>query len=231
MIAQHHIDNLDETLSTIVAEAVETIPGVIAGGISILEQDGISSRIPTSATIKELDELQTQLNEGPCITAAVEPADDGVIITQDLAEPPDTDRWPRFAPRAVEHGYRSMMSTQLTTGDGGIHASLNMYSPAPQTFDESARMMAGLFGVQAALLLYGAEHAAHKSEALNSRDVIGQAKGVLMERFDVDADRAFQTLVRSSQDTNVKLVEIARWLTSESTRRHSRPDSPAEAEG
>ncbi|SFO54112.1 GAF domain-containing protein [Pseudonocardia ammonioxydans] len=222
MIARHDIDDVDETLSAIVNEAVETIPGVVAGGISVLEHGRISPRIPTNTTIKELDELQSRLGEGPCITAAVDPADDGVIVAEDLAEPPDSERWPQFAPQAVECGYRSMMSTQLSTRTSSVHTSLDMYSPTPGTFDEAARMTAGLFGVQAALLLYGAEHAAHLSEALSTRDVIGQAKGILMERFDVGADRAFQMLVRSSQDTNIKVVEVARWLTRDSTRRQTR---------
>lgn len=214
LIAGHYIGDVDETLPAIVADAVETIPGVVAGGISVLEQGRVSSRLPTSDAVTELDELQTRINEGPCITAAVDPADDGVILAQDLAAPPDAQRWPRFAPHAVERGYRSMMSTQLSTQGIDIHTTLNLYSPAPGTFDESARMIAGLFGAQAALLLYGAEHAAHMSAALNTRDVIGQAKGILMERFAISADDAFAMLVHSSQDTHVKLVDVARWLTS-----------------
>ena len=92
---------------------------------------------------------------------------------------------------------------------------MNVYGPAPAVFDAHARTVAGLFGVQAALLLYGAEHARHMEIALGSRDLIGQAKGILMERFDVNGDHAFQMLVRSSQDTNLKLADVARWLVSE----------------
>jgi hypothetical protein len=86
-------------------------------------------------------------------------------------------------------------------------------SRATNTFDESARTTAGLFGLQAALLLYGANHARHLSQALESRDLIGQAKGILMERFRVNSEQAFRMLVSSSQDTDIKLVEVARWLT------------------
>jgi hypothetical protein len=79
-----------------------------------------------------------------------------------------------------------------------------------------------LFGVQAGLLLYGATHAAQMSRALDTRDVIGQAKGILMERFGVEGDQAFQMLVRSSQDTNIKLADVARWLTTSASRQQAR---------
>jgi AmiR/NasT family two-component response regulator len=72
--------------------------------------------------------------------------------------------------------------------------------------------LAGLFGIQAALLLYGADTATHLHRAIDSRDLIGQAKGVLRERFKVDDEGAFQMLVKSSQDTNMKLTAVARWL-------------------
>ena len=110
------------------------------------------------------------------------------------------------------HGYQSVLSTQLSL-DGGTRAALNLYSRTANTFDESARITAGLFGLQAALLLYGANHVRHLGQALESRDLIGQAKGILMERFGVTSEQAFRMLVSSSQNTNIKLVEVARWLT------------------
>ncbi|MDD7920687.1 ANTAR domain-containing protein [Actinomycetospora callitridis] len=106
------------------------------------------------------------------------------------------------------------MSTQLATG-AGLRAALNLYSATPDAYDDNARTMAGLFGVQASLLLYGAETAAHLQRAVDSRDVIGQAKGILMERFKVDDEDAFNMLVKSSQDTNMKLTAVAHWLISE----------------
>jgi hypothetical protein len=170
------------------------------------------SRSPTSDDIRKLDDLQAQLHEGPCITAVESPPADGIVLAQDLAEPPDADRWPHFAPHAVAQGYRSLMSTHLST-NGGARAALNLYSHTANTFDESARTTAALFGLQAALLLYGVNHARQLGEAVASRDLIGQAKGILMERFRVNSEQAFQMLVSSSQNTNIKLVDVARWLT------------------
>ena len=121
-----------------------------------------------------------------------------------------------------------MMSVQLSL-HGRRRSALNLYSRDPGVFDASAELTAGLFGVQAATLLHGADHAADLGHALASRDVIGQAKGILMERFTVDDDEAFHMLVRSSQDTNMKLVEVSRWLQGEARR--SRAERHAERHG
>ncbi|WP_433786798.1 ANTAR domain-containing protein [Actinomycetospora sp. CA-101289] len=193
--------------------AVDTIPSVDAGSISISQHGRVETRHPTSEAIRELDEKQGRLYEGPCISALNDPPTAGSWWAQDLAGP-DGERWPRFAPEAVEAGYRGLMSTTLST-DGGLRAALNLYSAAPNAFSEHCRTMAGLFGVQATLLLYGASQVALLQKAVDSRDLIAQAKGILMERFKVDDEAAFQILVKSSQETNVKLTTVAHWLTTD----------------
>ncbi|WP_328305844.1 ANTAR domain-containing protein [Actinomycetospora sp. NBC_00405] len=213
LASRRSIRDLEETLGQIVTSAVATIPGVDAGSISITHHGHIETRHPTSETIGKLDRTQSELNEGPCISAIKDPPEDGIVIARDLAGD-DAQRWPRFAPLAVEAGYRALMSTQLST-NGGPRAALNLYSATADAFDEHARTLAGLFGIQAAMLLYGADTAANLQRAVDSRDQIGQAKGILMERFSLDDEAAFQMLVKSSQDTNMKLTDVARWLTSE----------------
>jgi hypothetical protein len=235
LVGQRSICDLEHVLTQIVNVAVDTVPGVDAGGISMTENGHITSRSPTNDDVRKLDDIQAQLHEGPCITAVDSPPDDGVVVAQDLARPPDADRWPRFAPHAVAHGYQSLLSTQLST-NGGTRTALNLYSRAANTFDESARTTAGLFGLQAALLLYGANHARHLGQALESRDLIGQAKGILMERFRVTDEQAFRMLVSSSQNTNIKLVEVARWLTKTGDHRPhemsgGRPQTRAKPKG
>jgi hypothetical protein len=138
-----------------------------------------------------------------------------VVTAHDLASGPDTDRWPRFAPTAVRRGYRSILSAQLSTNAEGRHAALNLYSHQPHAFDEQACVIAGLFATQASLMLYGAERAAGLQHALDTRGVIGQAKGILMERFKINEDEAFEMLITSSQGTNLKLVAVAQWLAGE----------------
>ncbi|GAA4862008.1 ANTAR domain-containing protein [Actinomycetospora straminea] len=220
LLGRRSIRDLQRTLSEIVAAAVETVPGASAGGISVSEDGIVDSRNPTSRGISELDRLQGELQEGPCITALESPAEDGIVMADDLGGA-DAERWPRFAPAAVAAGYRSMLSTQLAT-TGPMRAALNLYATEPHVFDPDARLTAGLFAVQAAMLLYGSEQAVHLTRAVDSRDVIGQAKGILMERFGVDETEAFQMLVESSQSTNLKLVDVARWLVAEAGRRRGR---------
>jgi hypothetical protein len=226
LTGRRSIRDLDETLGQIVASAARTIPGVDAASISITQDGRIETRHPTSDNIRKLDETQTQLNEGPCLTAIFEPPESGLVVAEDFAGA-DAARWPNFAPRAVEAGYRALMSTQLST-DGGIRAALNLYSAAPDAFDEDARTLAGLFGVQAALMLYGADQAAQLQKAVDSRDLIGQARGILMERFKVDDEAAFQMLVQSSQHTNMKLTAVAGWLTTDTTTQPARRDGSRE---
>jgi hypothetical protein len=220
------IRDLEQTLGQIVASAVETIPGVDAGSVSITEHGRIETRHPTRESIRKLDETQSELDEGPCITAIEDPPDDGMVIAHDLAGS-DAQRWPRWAPVAVDAGFRALTSIQLST-DGGVRGALNLYSEAPDALDEHALTVAGLFGVQAALLLYGTEQATHLQRAVDSRDLIGRAKGIVMERFKVDDGSAFQMLVKSSQDTNMKVTAVARWLNDNvvSAPAHERPRPP-----
>jgi hypothetical protein len=220
LAGRRSIRDLEETLRQIVASAVDTIPGVDAGSMSITERGRIETRHPTGEEIGKLDSVQGELHEGPCITALEDPPESGTVVAQDLAGP-DAQRWPQFAPHAVDAGFRALMSTQLSV-EGGLRAALNLYSATPDAFDANARTLAGLFGVQAALLLYGSQEAALLQRAVDSRDLIGRAKGILMERFGVGDEAAFQMLVKSSQDTNMKVTGVAQWLT-ESTGGDRRP--------
>ncbi|MEJ2871752.1 GAF and ANTAR domain-containing protein [Actinomycetospora sp. OC33-EN08] len=220
--AEHLTDNrsirdLETTVDKLMHAAVATIPGVVGGGISRTEENTVRSTHATDDHIFELDQLQSELGQGPCITAADDPPLAGVVTANDLAGA-DASRWPAFAPRCVEAGFRSLMSVQLSL-QGRRRSALNLYGHDPDIFDASAELTGGLFGIQAATLLHGAEHASYLGQALESRDKIGQAKGILMERFTVDDDEAFQMLVGSSQDTNIKLVDVAHWLVEEARER------------
>ncbi len=138
----------------------------------------------------------------------------------------DGERWPRYSPLVVEAGYRALMSTQLSI-NGGVRAALNLYSATPDAYDEYAQTVAGLFGIQASLLLFGATTATNLQRAVDSRDVIGQAKGLLRARYKLDDEGAFQMLVKSSQETNLKLTAIAQWLLDNADVSASRHDSEA----
>lgn len=223
LIDQRSLRDRDALLDQLVAAAVALIPAAVGGGILRTEEGGGRSGHATSAEVYDLDQLQSRLGEGPSIDAADDPPENGVLLARDLAGA-DAERWPRFAPRAVETGFRSVLSAAVTARTGGAPATLNLYAAGADAFDDHAVVTAGLFAGHAGALLYGADQARDLGAALDSRDVIGQAKGILVERFTLDSDEAFALLVRSSQDTDVKLVDVARWLVDEAhQRRAQRP--------
>ncbi len=127
--------DLDATLDQIVASAVELIDAADEGGLSRTHHLTGRASHATSDTVFELDRLQAELDEGPCITAADEPPPDGVILARDLAGA-DGERWPSFAPRAVERGFRSMLSAQLASGRESRRSSLNLSSHRVDAFDQ-----------------------------------------------------------------------------------------------
>ena len=215
------IRDLEETLRQIVASAVVTVPGADAASISMTREARVETRHPTREAIRALDETQSELGEGPCISAIEDPPASGVVVAQDFAGE-DAQRWPRFAPRAVEAGYRALMSTRMATDDS-LRAALNLYSATPHAFDDDDRVLAGLFGVQAGLALYGAQQVQHLQRAVDSRDLIGRAKGVLAERFGVDDESAFRMLVTSSQETNMKVTAVAQWVADSAGSKAAAP--------
>jgi hypothetical protein len=220
LVDRRGADDLDQTLGRIVAAAVDTVPGADQGSISIIRGRRIESRHATQDDIRKLDELQNDLEDGPCVSAIEEPPERGALLAEDLAGA-DAERWPLFAPRVVDAGYRAMASVSLSTARG-TRAALNLYAHAPSSFDAYSCHVAELFAIQAAVLLFGASRAEQLQHAVDTRDVIGQAKGILMERFVLDDPSAFALLAESSQRTNMKLVDVARWLTIEAADRHAR---------
>ena len=206
----------EQTAEHIVAGAVAAIPPVDQAGISLVEPDrSVNSHAPSSKLIAELDELQNELGEGPCLEA---------IHEETRIEIPDTgageQRWPRWTAAAHERGVGSILSMQLFARNGSAGA-LNLYAAEPHAFDDDAQHLAGLFAAHAAVTLYGAQQVDHLNRALASRDEIGQAKGILMERFTLTPEQAFQLLTSSSQDTNVKLVNVARFVVQQVVERTS----------
>jgi transcriptional regulator with GAF, ATPase, and Fis domain len=197
----------EQTAEQIVAGAIATIPPADQAGISLVERDrSVTSHAPSTDVVGELDRLQNELGEGPCLEA---------IHGEARIEIPDTaasgQRWPRWTAAAQERGVGSMLCLQLFARDGSAGA-LNLYATEPNAFDDDAQHLAGLFAAHAAVTLYGAQQVDHLHRALASRDEIGQAKGILMERFTLTPEQAFTLLTTSSQETNVKLATVARFL-------------------
>lgn len=220
-LTEIHRPSLDDALAQIVIAAVDTVPRAAGAGIARTGTGTVASAYATSEDVRSLDELQVRLHQGPCIAAAGHQPQRGFVHARDLAGR-DRDLWPSFAPQAVVLGYRSLLSLPLAHAMGHSSA-LNLYAREPQAFDEEAIVTASLFSLQAAILIYGVRDTENVRRALDSRDLIGQAKGLLIERFHLTGDDAFQMLVEASQSTNLKLVEVARWVLADARQNGARP--------
>jgi GAF domain-containing protein len=135
-------------------------------------------------------------------------------------------RWPLFVAHARELGVGSMLAVQLFVRDDELGA-LNVSSDQPAAFDDEAEHVALLFASHAAVAMIGAQEQEQMRRAMHSRERIGQATGVLIERFRLTPDQAFQLLVRASQHSNRKLVDIADELVHQGTLPPSGAGAPA----
>lgn len=201
--------DLETTMQAVVAVTLSNIHGADHVGITTLEKGG-RPRTPAAShqIVEAVDDVQYELDEGPCMSA-LQGQSTMVLTADDLA---DEERWPRFAPRAVELGVRSMLSFQLFVHAGTVGA-LNLYAGEPGAFSTESVAVGRLIAAHAAIALVAARNADELETALSTRDVIGQAKGILMERHAIDGEAAFGLLVKASQDSNRKLRDIAEMIS------------------
>jgi GAF domain-containing protein len=174
---------------------------------------------PTADVVRQADQLQHELREGPCVDAATQSR---TLVSNNLTT---DDRWPRWAPRVAGLGLGSILSTQVHAGGGRIGA-LNIYGAPDRNFTSEDIELAHILAGQASVALRVAQKIEHLTTALDSRTVIGQAQGILMHQYGIDADRAFAVLKRLSQDRNVRLLGIAQEIVQNGARPVSEPVSP-----
>ena len=195
--------NVDEVLAGVTAATVEMIPATDTCGVLLIGKGGkFESLFGTSDLIYKLDALQEECGEGPCISAAV---DELIVRTDDFAH---EQRWPQYSPAVTDLGVRSGLSFKLYTSENTAGA-LNLFSLRPHAFNGESEAIGAVLAAHAASAIIASRHGEQLEAALNTRDTIGQAKGVIMERFNVDAVRAFEMLRKLSQTTNTRLIDIA----------------------
>ena len=195
--------DLTHTIATIVDVARATL-GADQAGVTLLRPgERLESVGPTSDEVRQADNFQHDLRQGPCVDAAF----DGLyLVSEDLATDP---RWPDWAPKAAALGLRSVLSAGLRTAGGRRLGSLNLYGYRPRAFTERDLETARLFAAHATAALWAALREYNLQLAMESRTVIGRAEGILMIRYGMDADQALAVLRRYSQDGNVKLRDLA----------------------
>ena len=194
---------LEQILADVTTAAVELIPRTDVAGVLLVKKGGeFESVADTDTLVARLDQLQHDFGEGPCAEAAL---DDVVVRTDDLRE---ESRWPRYAPAAVEHGVLSSLSFKLYTADRTAGA-LNLFSFEAGPWNVEAETIGSVLAAHAAAAILAARHGEQLQSAISTRDRIGQAKGIIMERYGVDDVRAFELLRLLSQESQVRLVDIA----------------------
>lgn len=205
---------LDDALDRITRGAVDTVPGIDHVSISLTGKGGlIQTLAPTDQIAVMLDEVQYGLREGPCLEAVLgEPW----VQVDDLA---NDIRWPAYGARAAgEFGIYSQLAFQFRA-EPHTRGALNLYADKPYVIDMDTRQIGAMFAQLAAIALGWSRHDETLSRALGSREQIGQAVGIIMERYRLDPERAFSFLVRTSQGANTKLHDVATALVTQTTKR------------
>lgn len=216
--ALYSAHTVKETLHRIVKFSVEMIDGCSGAGISFVQNGDIVTPVWTEPKVVEVDEMQYATREGPCLEAI---AKGGSFYADDLLTDP---RWPDFGPKAAQAGLRSLLSFCLA-GETTLGA-LNLYARLPRAFGATDRAKGLIFATHAGVALAAAMELADATRALEvetkrlqnlhgaltSRQVIGRAEGILMNRELITGDQAFDLLRRASQHLNTKLREIAQYV-------------------
>ncbi|WP_371621503.1 GAF and ANTAR domain-containing protein [Streptomyces sp. NBC_01116] len=203
-------DSVAGTLGRIAQSATELVEGCDAAGILILRDGQVQTLAATGPMAEESHRLQERMREGPCFDAARRRDGERVFRIGDMTA--FQQRWPAFAPRAAELGIGSMMGFLLFADEENLGA-LNLYSRLPGCFTETSETAGWVLASHAAVALSSARHQAQLTEAVATRHVIGEAMGILMARHRIPENEAFNALRRHSQDSNMKLREVARQVT------------------
>ena len=214
---------LAETLDRVAALARDTVPGADVVGLTLVKDGRPTTSVFTDPTSPEIDQAQYEADAGPCVYALKS----GQILRVDSTE--REDRWPDFAKAARHRGIYSTLSMPLLVTSEPVGA-LNLYGRSEGAFSNGQESVAAAFATQASVAVANAqayweakEVADHLHQAMKSRAVIEQAKGMLMAAQGCGPDEAFDLLVRASQRSNRKLRDVAQELVNNARKRRAAP--------
>ena len=212
-------DTIVSTLLSVADMALRAVPAADGAGVTMLEAGVPDTIVASDGFVREVDEIQYRLGEGPCISAADSgsTAGSGNLGTENL--------WPRFGPLASDLGVLSALSLPMLL-DGEVIGALNMYAHSHDAFTAQSHQLGELFASSAAVIVYNArllDHLEHENariqRALTTRATIDQALGMIMARSGISADDAFVRLRILSQRNGTKLHLIAESVVNEAVRR------------
>lgn len=209
VLALHESADSHETVQRVAESACSAVSCDDAGVLLVHARSRVETAAATSDPVARAHELQVELDEGPCLDAIEDPT--GIYSIADTAL---DERWPRWSAEVVKLGYRSVLSVPLATSSRRF-GSLNVYALRPDAFDEDDVAVTTLLARHASVALAANRDLEGLRKAVDARKLIGIAIGILMERYSLDSDRAFDVLRRYSQDKNVKLRDVARQVVEE----------------
>lgn len=210
---------LEDLLTRVATYAVKAIPGADGAGLTLLEDDRADTVVATAEFVREIDDIQYRIGQGPCITAAREAR---TVVSGSLGGDP---RWRKFGGSVARLGVHSVLSLPLITPDGVVGA-MNVYARDRHVFDERAAELGEIFAVPAAIAVQNAQVLAQTQRlatqlqsALEKRGVIDRAIGILMSRTGSTEPEAFARLRGLSQGSHQKLAVVAAQIVDEAVRR------------
>jgi GAF domain-containing protein len=211
----HEEATVAETVERVLDFARSAVDCSHAGVVFVHAKQRIETVASTDPLVARLHAREMDLGEGPDLSIL---GDRTTVLVDDTHQ---EGRWPAWASAAAEAGLRSMMGVRLYTSKRTI-GSLNLYDSRPHHFSASDLQVAHVLARHAAVAMWRVQESDHLWQAIDARKLIGQAQGILMERYDLDDERAFEVLRRYSQNSNVKLRDVAQMVVD--TR--SLPDAP-----
>jgi GAF domain-containing protein len=215
-------ESLEARLGRVAELACVTLSDCDMAAMTLVRAGRPSTAVCTDEVTREIDQAQYDADTGPCLDA---------FRQQQVFRIPSTrteERWPDFVAAARGHGILSTLSLPL--GTGTPMGALNLYSRREHGFGEQSQAIGATFAEQASMVLANAELywtarnlADQLQEALSTRGVIEQAKGIIMAGRGCDADGAFELLREASQASNKKLHDVAKEVVDVARRRRSAP--------
>lgn len=201
--------------------AVATIPGTIGAGVTIIDGHGKRSRAASDAFVEQADALQYELDTGPCLTAW---RDLTPVRIDDVST---EQRWPQWTAAVAKLGIRAMVSVPMVAAEEAIGA-IKVYSDRRAAYDEETERVLGLFADQAAILLANSQTVTDARElaeivtgALDDRDVVAHATGVLLAHGAADVEAGFVRLLSAAHRSNVTVHEAARAIINQVAARNA----------
>jgi GAF domain-containing protein len=204
----HEEQSVVETVDLVVQSALKAVDCQYAGVMLVRPDKVVETAAATDPLVEELDQFHVACGEGPGLESISD------RLTVRVADTRFDLRWEKWARCLDERGIRSVLTARMTTGSSDL-GTLNLFHSDPDAFDTDDEAIAAILARHAAVALASARRAENLRLAIDARKLVGQAQGILMERFDLSPDQAFAVLLRYSQSKNIKLRDVAELLVSQ----------------